>query len=90
MAPSGPPPKAPTAKGHRAPGLVLYPGPRYCHRLPVKLSCVRWLWVVCELCHHEAVTNFDRCLSASVWYTRHAASSARMRDRIGRSARYEL
>jgi hypothetical protein len=32
------PQKPPTAKGHQAPGLVLCPGPRYCHGLPQALS----------------------------------------------------
>jgi hypothetical protein len=54
---------------------------------------VRSLWVVCDLCHHEATMNVDgygdavRCpRSALGWSARTAASSARMRGPTGRSA----
>jgi hypothetical protein len=51
---------------------------------------VRSLWVVCDLCHHDAVLNVDRFsddvpVPAFGRYARHAASSARLRGLIGRS-----
>jgi hypothetical protein len=52
---------------------------------------VRSLWVVCDLCRHEAVINVDRFgddvtfpPSGRAWCAPAAASSARLRGRIGR------
>jgi hypothetical protein len=54
---------------------------------------VRSLWVVCDLCHHEAVLNVDGYGDAvpvpafgPQWSAAHAASSARSPDQIGRNA----
>jgi hypothetical protein len=60
----------------------------------VRTQGVRSLWVVCELCHHEAVLNVDGYGDAEPvpalgprMVCTSCGSSARMRDRIGRNGR---
>jgi len=60
----------------------------------VRARGVRSLWVVCELCHHEAVIMWTamatRCRwlrSGRAWPARCAASSTLSPDRTGRSGR---
>ena len=57
---------------------------------------MRSLWVVCELCHHEAVLNVDGYGDAvpvpafgRAWSVRHAASLPHSHGRIGRSASHK-
>ena len=58
---------------------------------------VRSLWVVCELCHHDAVVNVDAygdAVPVPAFAPRmvctSCGSSARMRDRIGRTGSESL